>query len=282
MSYSTEKEFFASPTGQLATKFISENPGCTFTCTSDYNNHNFKMWHPLRDEHLEKWCNNIYKISTDELKTYNDSIPETFRNLIKPIDISFHRDYVLPCDLTTQSLLCHTSIRRARALSDFYERTIDSIRNHKFAVQQKKDEIEAKEKREKEKKEHEEKVRREEYQKILIQKAEKAKKKKEQEEREQLHMKLQKISIRQQLLVKEEEEANAMITNSINNIRKNIAYYFSDDELNAIIALYAPLKSIYTDKIKNTLLALQAVNRFARDQYIRVEDAEKVLKEFIK
>ncbi len=264
MSYSTEKEWFASPAGQLTTKFISENPGCTFTCSSHPNNPNFKIWSPLRYEHLDKWCNYIYKITTDEIKTYNDSIPEDLKKLVAPIDINFHRDYVSPCDVTTQSAMSHSSHIKASSLSAFYERAIGCIHNHKFTVQQKKDEIEAKQ---------------EEDEKKRIKRIE--------------DIRLAQEKEREVDRIKREEYKTSIIA-SFNSV---ITYTFTTDEIEALCYRYAPkyIPTTTVSKIKiksqipiadkteifkkNTLLAMQALNRFARDHYIRVEDTEIVIKD---
>ncbi len=260
MSYSTEKEWFASPTGQLATKFISENPGCTFTCSSHHNNPNFKIWSPSRYEHLDKWCNYIYTITVDEVKTYNDSIPEQLKKLVAPIDVNFHRDYVLPCDITTQQLHAYSSSVKASSLSAFYECVIECTRNHKFAFQQKKDEIEVEERIKRQKVAEDLRVNREE----------------------------KRIA---------HEKYKTSIIASFNSV---ITYTFTTDEIEALCYIYAPIyvpkkTATSTTKIpladttkipladttkifkKNTLLAMQALNRFARDTEIRVEDAKEVI-----
>ncbi len=263
MSYSTEKEWFASTAGQLATKFISENPGCTFTCSSHPNNPNFKIWSPSRYEHLDKWCNYIYKITTDEIKTFNDSIPENLKKLVIPIDINFHRDYVSGCDLTTQAAMSHSSHIKASSLSAFYERAIGCINNAKFAVQRKKDEIEAKQ----------------EEERIKRQKAVEEYRLKIEKEREVDRLKIEKEREEERIA---REEYKTSIIDSFNSV---IAYTFTTDEIEALCYKYAPeYIPTYIDTSthifkKNTLLAMQALNRFARDHYIRVEDAEIVIKD---
>ncbi len=271
MSYSTEKEWFASPAGQLATKFISENPGCTFTCSSHPNNFNFKIWSPSRYEHLDKWCNYIYKITTDEIKTFNDSIPENLKKLVIPIDINFHRDYVSGCDLNTQAAMSHSSHIKASSLSAFYERAIGCINNAKFVVQRKKDE------------EEEERIALEEY--------------KKEEEKKRLK-RIEDIRLAQEKKKEEEritcEKYKTSIIESFNSV---ITYTFTTDEIEALCYRYAPkyIPTTTVSKIKiksqipvadkteifkkNTLLEMQALNRFARDHYIRVEDAEIVIED---
>lgn len=81
-------------------------------------------------------------------------------------------------------------------------------------------------------------------------------------------------------------EAEKFRSTQINLVKHKLNYPLTDDEMESIIGRFIPEVLLRSKPLvlykNNTLLALQVMNRYARDHGIRVEDAEIVFKELWK
>ncbi len=103
---------------------------------------------------------------------------------------------------------------------------------------------------------------------------------------EQKRKMIEQAKINQDYQEKERQEAEKYKNIEINRVKHKLNYPLTDDEIEAIIAKFIPegllgIRPLIRYK-NNTLLALQVMNRYARDNEIRVEDAETVFKDIWK